>query len=53
MHGADDGATLPETTEGDARYFTGKYKRIVLPDTGHFIPRENPEAVIEAILAKD
>lgn len=50
LHGADDGATLPETSAGKERFFLGKYVRRVLPGVGHFIQREQPEAVIDAVL---
>jgi pimeloyl-ACP methyl ester carboxylesterase len=49
LHGAQDGATLPEASEGKEQYFLNSYKRIVLDDAGHFISRERPDAVIEAV----
>jgi pimeloyl-ACP methyl ester carboxylesterase len=50
LHGADDRATLPAASEGKEKFFSRSYKRIVVPDAGHFLPRENPEAVSRAIL---
>jgi len=50
LHGADDGATLAETSAGRERFFMSKYVRRVLPDVGHFIQRERPEVVVEAVL---
>jgi pimeloyl-ACP methyl ester carboxylesterase len=37
------------TSEGAARHFTGTYERRLIPVAGHFIPRETPEAVIQAV----
>ena len=52
LHGANDGATFPETSAGKERYFTGPYKRLVVGGVGHFIQRERPNAVVEAVLAQ-
>jgi pimeloyl-ACP methyl ester carboxylesterase len=49
LHGAQDGATLPEASEDKEKHFTNSYERIVLDDAGHFISRERPDAVIEAV----
>lgn len=51
LHGADDGATLPETSAGKESFFGRGYARTVLAATGHFVQRERPQAVIEAILS--
>lgn len=48
LMGADDGATLPELSEGKEEFFTGGYRREVLPGVGHFVQRERPDAVVEA-----
>ncbi|MGI9046840.1 MAG: alpha/beta fold hydrolase [Burkholderiales bacterium] len=48
--GAEDGATLTQASEGKERYFSGSYQRRVLRGVGHFIQREQPKAVVEAIL---
>lgn len=50
LHGEEDGATLPETSAGKEHFFTGAYERRVLPGVGHFVQRERPEAVVEAVL---
>ena len=50
LHGAADGVSPPEDSEGHARHFTGPYERRVLPGVGHFLPREAPEAHVRAIL---
>lgn len=52
LHGADDEATLPESSAGKKRYFTRAYTRRVLPRVGHFVQREKPDAVINAILER-
>lgn len=51
LHGAEDGATLPEASAGKERFFTAGYRREVLPGIGHFVPREAPEAVAQAALS--
>jgi len=51
LHGANDGATYPETSAGKERHFTGPYQRRVIGSVGHFIQRERPAAVIDAVLA--
>ncbi len=52
LMGADDGATLPETSAGKEKRFTAAYDRRVLPGVGHFVQRERPEAVVEAVLER-
>src|SRR3989441_3412303 len=48
LHGADDGATFPETSAGKERLFTGPYERRGINSGGHLAPRERPHAVVEA-----
>ncbi|MGW5430037.1 alpha/beta fold hydrolase [Streptomyces sp. NPDC004059] len=50
LHGERDGDNLAETTEGKDDLFAEHYQRILLPDVGHFPPREAPAATAEAIL---
>lgn len=50
LHGGADGATLPETSAHKEAFFLKEYDRIVLPGVGHFIQREAPQAVLEAVL---
>ncbi|TAE58133.1 MAG: alpha/beta hydrolase [Nostocales cyanobacterium] len=50
LHGGADGATLPETSANKEVFFLRYYHRFVIPNVGHFIQREAPEKVIEAIL---
>jgi pimeloyl-ACP methyl ester carboxylesterase len=52
LHGAVDGASLVASSEGKEQYFTGPYERRVLPGVGHYVPREAPAAVVEAVLQK-
>ncbi|MEO9191860.1 MAG: alpha/beta hydrolase [Acetobacteraceae bacterium] len=49
LHGAADGVSPAEGSEHHARYFTGFYERRVVPVAGHFLPREAPASVIEAM----
>lgn len=49
LHGAADGVTPAEGSEGHARHFTGFYERRVVPRAGHFLPREAPAAVRGAL----
>ncbi len=50
LHGACDGVVPPEDSEGHARFFSGPYRRSVIPVAGHFLPRETPEPVVSAVL---
>jgi pimeloyl-ACP methyl ester carboxylesterase len=49
LHGEADGVGPPAQSAGHARYFTARYERRVIPVAGHFLPREAPQAVVEAI----
>ncbi len=51
LHGAADGVTPPEGSERHARHFGESYDRRVVPVAGHFLPREAPDAVIDALRA--
>ncbi|MCJ7529623.1 MAG: alpha/beta hydrolase [Anaerolineales bacterium] len=50
LHGAQDGATLPQASAGREAFFSGPYARHVIAGVGHFIQRERPEVVVEAVL---
>ncbi len=50
LWGADDGVSPPASRDGDARRFTGRYERRVLPGVGHNIPQEAPDATVAALL---
>jgi len=52
LHGADDGATLLETSGGKESYFTAGYTRHVFSGVGHCVQRERPEAVVDAVLER-
>jgi pimeloyl-ACP methyl ester carboxylesterase len=49
LHGEADGVSPPDRTERAARYFTGPYQNRIIPRAGHFLPREVPEVVVQAI----
>lgn len=49
LHGEKDADNLIVTSESKDCYFVDRYERKVLPDVGHFIPREAPEQVVDAI----
>jgi len=50
IQGGADGVTVPSTTEGKEKYFTGGYQRQVLDGVGHFPTREAPDAVNRLII---
>ncbi len=50
LHGEADGVTPPAPTDRDASNFTAQYQRRVLPHAGHFLPREAPKSVVQAIM---
>ena len=50
LHGEVDGASLVNSSANQEKDFTDSYCRIVLPRVGHFVQREQPTAVIDAIL---
>ena len=52
LMGADDGATLRASLEGTDHLFTGRYATHIVPNCGHFVQREAPDAVIGAIFAQ-
>ena len=49
LHGACDGVSPPESSEGHARFFAGSYQRRVIPVVGHFLPQEAPATVADAL----
>jgi pimeloyl-ACP methyl ester carboxylesterase len=51
LMGRDDGATLPSSTAGKEALFTGPYRVEILANSGHFVQREQPEAVAERVRA--
>jgi len=51
LHGRDDGVDRPQKSEAHLAQFPAGTERRVVPDAGHFLPREQPDAVVEALLA--
>jgi pimeloyl-ACP methyl ester carboxylesterase len=49
LHGGCDGVTPPEMSADAARYFSGRYDRRIVPTAGHFLSREAPDAVVQAV----
>ena len=52
LHGELDGASLASSSEGKEQYFTGPYERRVLPGVGHYVPREAPSTIVDAVLGR-
>jgi pimeloyl-ACP methyl ester carboxylesterase len=50
LHGADDAVDFPGRTERHPAMFPDGTERRVIPDAGHFLPREQPGAVVDALL---
>jgi pimeloyl-ACP methyl ester carboxylesterase len=50
LHGELDGASLVTSSEGREQYFSGPYERRVLAGVGHYVPREAPSALVDAIV---
>jgi pimeloyl-ACP methyl ester carboxylesterase len=51
LHGELDGASLVTSSEGKEQCFSGPYERRVLAGVGHYVPREVPSAIVDAILS--
>ncbi|HET9854603.1 MAG TPA: alpha/beta hydrolase [Methylomirabilota bacterium] len=51
LHGRDDSVDPPARSETHLAQFPAGTERRVIPDAGHFMPREQPGAVIDALLA--
>ncbi len=49
LHGAEDRVHPPQRSLTHIRLFPRGTKRLVIPGAGHFVPREKPEAVVEAV----
>jgi pimeloyl-ACP methyl ester carboxylesterase len=50
LHGAVDGVSPPQSSEGHSKFFTREYERRVLDDVGHNPAQEAPTVFAEAIL---
>jgi pimeloyl-ACP methyl ester carboxylesterase len=51
LHGRDDGVDPPARSEKHPALFPAGTERRVIPDAGHFLPREQPAAVVDALLS--
>ncbi|MDE2580370.1 MAG: alpha/beta hydrolase [Rhodospirillales bacterium] len=49
LHGAADGVTPMPDPGREAAHFTGPMRRHVIPSVGHFLPREAPDAMADAM----
>lgn len=49
LHGADDPVTPPHRSEPDMALFPPGTNRQVLQKVGHFMPREAPGSVVDAL----
>jgi pimeloyl-ACP methyl ester carboxylesterase len=49
LHGTADGVSPVEQSAGHAVHFTDRYDRRVVPVAGHFLSRETPHAVVQAL----
>ena len=49
LHGEADGVGPVEGSAGHARHFAARYERRVIPLAGHFLSREVPDAVVQAV----
>ena len=49
LHGAADGVSPVEQSASHAAHFTDRYDRRVVPTAGHFLSRETPHAVVQAL----
>lgn len=49
LHGECDGVGPAVQSAGAARKFGGPYERKTIPIAGHFLPREAPQAVVDAL----
>ena len=50
LHGAEDTVSPPRRSEGDMALFPAATARHVVAGAGHFLPREQPSAVVQALL---
>jgi pimeloyl-ACP methyl ester carboxylesterase len=51
LHGRDDGVDPPRRSEPHPALFPDGTERHVIPDAGHFLPREQPGVVVDALLS--
>jgi len=50
LQGEVDGVGPPESSAHHAAFFTGPYRRLLLPNIGHNPPQETPKVVADAVL---
>jgi len=50
LHGGDDAVSLARGVGRDIALFPAGTEERVVPGVGHFMPRENPQAVVDALL---
>lgn len=50
LHGEDDGVGAPPGSIPRDRLFTGLIERRQIPHAGHFLSRENPDDVVDAVV---
>ncbi len=50
IQGVTDDVNLPRKSEGNERYFCGRYERRLFNNVGHNPPQESPKAFAEAVL---
>ncbi|SAK63779.1 alpha/beta hydrolase fold protein [Caballeronia pedi] len=51
IQGGADACDEPASSEGQEKYFTAGYRRVVIDGAGHFPLREAPDAVADAVVA--
>jgi len=49
LHGSDNGISVMQQADTQARHFTGPYERRVLPRIGHNVPQETPTETVRAL----
>ena len=49
LHGGSDGVAPADSSAGHARFFSGPYVRRVIPEAGHFLAWEAPDAIVQAV----
>ncbi len=49
LHGGSDGVAPVPSTDRHARFFSGPYMRRIIPEAGHFLAWEAPDAVASAV----
>jgi pimeloyl-ACP methyl ester carboxylesterase len=50
LQGEGDGVAAPTRDDTQARFFTGPYRRVLIPVVGHDVPQEAPKATADAVL---